>query len=404
MSTNFNIVKKKKQDEEEFFDEDEIEEEKEVKDTDNNVLKKRMIVFMGFILVGFLVLMIILFLVSTFSSHTYEYSDIELILKNAAVAYFKDYPENLPVNDGDIVEVDSSNLVYAGKMKDLSEYTKEGILCTGTVQVEKSGSEYLYSPYLSCGDDYSTVELAKKVAGDDGNIVTSGYGLYSMNGAYVFRGEDVKNYVKLGDTVWRIVKITSDNNIVLIHDTGLVYSNQPWDNRYNEKLSYSSGFNNYKTSRMKEYLDKIYDSPTEDEFLLDKDNLAKIVSFNLCIGKRSANSEGNANKEECAETFPNQKSGLLTLSDFMAASLDPNCKSANNKSCTNYNYLAKVKDWWLVTGNKDDDTTVFKVNNNGIITADTASTYSTVRPVIYLNSKVLYKDGKGTLDKPYEIK
>ena len=254
MATNFNIVKKKKQDEDEedLLDEEEIEEEESSKKSMDNSVKKRMLLFMGIIFIGFILLMLILYLVSIFFHRSYSYDDIELVLKNAAVSYFKDYADYLPVDDGDVVEVDSSNLVAAGKMKDLSEYTKEGILCTGTVQVEKSGSDYLYSPYLNCGDNYTTIELAKKIINEEGNVVTSGYGLYSMNGSYIYRGENVNNYVQLGKQVWRIVKITSDENVVLIHDKGVLYNPQPWDDRYNETSSYASGFNNYGSSRIKE--------------------------------------------------------------------------------------------------------------------------------------------------------
>lgn len=96
--------------------------------------------------------------------------------------------------------------------------------------------------------------------------------------------------------------------------------------------------------------------------------------------------------------------GLLTLSEYMTASLDSNCTKATSKTCTNYNYLSKVKDWWLATANKDDDITVFKINYNGLIVSESASNYSIVRPVVYLNNKVLYKSGNGTLKKPYKIK
>lgn len=406
MATNFNIVKKQKhdEDEEDLLDEEEIEEEESAKKSMDSSVKKRMLLFMGVIFIGFILLMLILYLVSIFFHRSYSYDDIELVLKDAAVAYFKDYADYLPVVDGDVVEVDSSNLVAAGKMKDLSEYTKEGILCTGTVQVEKSGSDYLYSPYLNCGDDYTTIELAKKIINEDGNVVTSGYGLYSMNGSYIYRGEDVNNYVQLGKYAWRIVKITSDENVVLIHDKGGLYNPQPWDDRYNESASYASGFNNYGSSRIKEYLEKIYKNPVDDEVLLEKEDLSKLVSFNLCIGKRSPISEGNSNQEECAEVLPDQRYGLLTVSDYMAASVDASCKNATSKSCVNYNYLSKVKNWWLATGNKDDNISAFKVNTDGVIVSDTAANYGNVRPIIYLNKKVLYKSGTGTLDDPYIVK
>ena len=51
-----------------------------------------------------------------------------------------------------------------------------------------------------------------------------------------------------------------------------------------------------------------------------------------------------------------------------------------------------------------DTYSVFKVDRFGQPAKDTSSTYATVRPVVYLNSRVLYKSGEGTLEKPYKVK
>ena len=362
--------------------------------------------FMAIIMIVTVCLLFLLFLVSKVTNHktTYTYAEIEKIMKKAAISYFKDHSDYLPKDDGSIVEVDVTNLVAEGKMSDLSEYVKEGESCSGTVQVEKDDLEYIYTPYLSCGDSYSTVELYKKVLEND-KIVTTGYGLYSSGGSYVYRGEKVNNYVKLDNGLWRIVKITGNNNIVLISDSGAKYA-QTWDNRYNKDKLYESGINQYAASRVKEYLDKIYNNPSEEdgEELLSKKDKTKLVSFNVCTGKRDQNSEAKDNSIECTETLKNQKLGLLTLSDYLNASIDPNCKSAATKSCKNYNYLIAKEDWWLATGNKADSSTVFQVLRSGAISVVNASNYGVVRPVIYLDSNVIYKSGKGTLEKPYKVR
>lgn len=409
MNVNENLVKKQKKDDDDFVEEVEdmeVEEEESSKShrSGDDSAKKRLMKMMAFIIAGAILLIFILFILSLFTKKNYEYEDIEEVLTTAAEAYFKDYPDSLPANDGDIVEIDSSNLVAAGKMKDLSEYLQEGVTCSGTVQVEKSGSEYLYTPFLNCGDNYSTVELSKKIVNDD-DIVTAGDGLYSRGGSYYFRGEYVNNYVKMDNSLWRIVKVTSDDNIVLIHADGLEYS-QPWDNRYNESRLYESGINKYSISRVREYLDRIYKDPVADdgEDILSKKDKAKLVSYNICTGLRSASSEAKDNSLECKESLKEQKMGLLTLSDYLYASLDPNCKSANTRSCMNYNYLSIDDEWWLVTANSDDSSTAFKVDRDGVVKADITATYSKIRPVIYLNSKVLLKKGKGTLKDPYVLK
>ena len=402
--SKYNLVKKQKKIDENMYSE-EIDDDDNSNDRGSNQeAKKKMFRFMGILVAVILVIMFILYLISLLSNRSYNYEDVEEVMKEAAVAYFQDHPEYLPTESGMIVEVDSSNLVVDGKMKSIPEYLGEDAVCTGKVLVEKTGSEYLYTPYLNCGDSYATVELYKKVVSDD-KVVTSGYGLYATNNGYVYRGEDVKNYVQLDNSVWRIVKVTSNNELVLISDTGTPYA-QPWDDRYNEDRFYESGINQYSASRVKEYLEKIYENPSKDdgEDLLSSVDKMRLVPYTVCTGKRTPSSETKNNSEECVEVLRDQMLGLLTLSDYMYASIDPNCKSSETKSCQNYNYLTKDFDWWLVTANKEDNSTVFKVDNNGVAVTDNASTYSIVRPVIMINSKVLYKSGEGTKEDPYQVR
>ena len=403
MGMNFNVVQKpKKSEDDEILDEDELEEDK----GNNKVAKNKMYRLMGMIAIGLVGFILLLFILSLFSSNksSYSYKEIENIMKNAAISYFKDNPNALPSEEGDVTEIDAVNLAAAEKMKDLSEYLSEGDACSGTVQVEKTSSGYLYTPYLNCGNKYSTVLLYDKIMKNE-DIVTSGHGLYSTKYGHIFRGEKVNNYVELDKSLWRIVKITSSNNIVLISEEGAGYGN-PWDDRYNSEVTYNSGINIYANSRIRDFLDKIYNDPSEidGELILSKNDEKKLISFNLCTGKRLADSESKDNSVECSEVLKNEKIGLLTLSDYLYASIDENCKSASSKSCTNYNYLSNSKDWWLVTGNKENSSTVFKVESDGEVEAVEASNYALVRPVIYLNQNVIYKSGNGTLEKPYKVR
>lgn len=411
MGINFNIVKKPKVEEEDDGEELELEDEE---DNDDSVKskgydpKKKMIKFMGIIVVVMLVILLIMFIASSLSgkkTDTYSYSEIESVLEKAGKSYFKDHPEYLPEDEGDVVEVESTNLVNEGYMKDLSEYpTKDGATCTGSVKAEKESNDYLYIPVLSCGDKYSTVLFSTKVL-DNEDTVTTGDGLYSKGGEYIFRGENVNNYVQLDKSLWRIVKITSDDEIVLISVDGLGYSN-PWDDRYNEQFEFDAGINEYSVSRIKDSLDEIYNISADSKYdpLLSKKDKTRLVSFDLCIGKRNPKSEGKDNSIECSKTYKNQKMGLLTLSEFLYASVDPNCKSTETKSCKNYNYLVIKDDWWLATASTEDTCMVFRVKRNGVVEVEEAFSTSLIRPVIHLNSNVLYKSGKGTLEKPYKVR
>ena len=422
MNVNENLVKKNKTE----IDYDEVEDDdNETYNDDNNSsssnnngddAKKRLIKIMMFIVIGTVCFIFILFVLSLFTKKSYKYNEVEEILSNAAKEYFNDHPESLPKEDGSVVEIDSSNLVVEVKMKDLSEYLKDGKSCTGSVQVEKIGADYVYSPYLNCGTDYITIELYKKIVNDN-NIVTSGNGLYSRGGAYHYRGEKLNNYVRLDHSLWRVVKVTSDNNIALISDSSVGIAT-PWDDRYNEATGLENGKNIYKLSRIKDYFEdvykKVYDEDSnidDDGYVLSGDSIftnkdkSKLDSYNLCVGKNGINNTEKDNSIECKDVLKNQKIGLLTLSDYLYASLDEKCTSASSNSCANYNYLADFDDdWWLATGNSADTMSVYYVNKSGFVKSINASSLGDVRPVIYLNSRALYKSGTGTKDDPYVLK
>ena len=394
-----NMVKKPKKIETFDDEEDEVEDTPASNSSDDAKRKmfKMMVIICG-LMVG---LLLFIYIASLLSNKTYTYSDLEQIMKDAAVGYFGAHTEYLPTQEGKIVQVDYTNLVYEERMKDFSEY---GATCTGYVQVEKVGAEYVYTPYLNCGEDYATVELYKKVLSDN-SIVTSGYGLYSRDDSKIFRGEEVNNYVKLDNSLWRIVKINSDNTMALIHNEGLHYS-QAWDDRYNEDKLYNIGNNQYSTSRIKEFLNRIYTNPSEadKENILSDHDKARVTSYSLCVGKRTQLSTKNNNSEECSLTVKNTKLGLLTLSDYLTASLDPNCKNATNKSCLNYNYLVIDGAWWLATANKENTYSAFMVNDSGAVEVANASQFAKVRPVIYLSERALFDKGTGTLTDPYTIR
>ena len=407
MGMNFNVVQKPKKEDDDLLDEEELElEEDDTKPKSKGLdPKKKMIRFMGIIVAIFILFIIILGVASSCSKQnkSYSYSEVEKIMKNAAISYFKDNKDSLPADEEDIVEIDSSNLVASGYMNDLSEYIKDEA-CTGTVQVEKTSSGYLYTPYLSCGDSYTTVEFANKILENE-EVVTEGQGLYSTKYGHIFRGENLNNYVQLDKSLWRIVKITTNNNVVLISADGALYS-KPWDNRYNTEDKYESGINTFANSRIRDSLEKIYNNPVEKDgdLLLSKKDKKRLVTFNLCVGKRLSDSESMDNSVECSEVINDQYVGLLTLSDYMYASLDSNCKNASTKSCKNYNYLFVKNDWWLITANKANTSGVYQVSSNGAITSVNASNYGFVRPVVYLNANILYKSGNGSLEKPYKVR
>ena len=375
------------------------------KDNTMDDLKRKLILLVGGITAFVIVIIIILWIVSLFAKPVYSYENIEKELVNSAKKYFNDHQENLPQSDGQIVELDYSNLVAEGYMKDLSEYTKKGVTCSAVVQVEKQGNDYLYTPFLNCvgeNETYETKLLYQEITKPE-NIVTADAGLYNQGGTYVFRGEEVKNYLQLDQRLWRIMKITPNNNVVITTDE-VVGDTMCYDDRFNNEDGYDSGINDYRLSRLRSNLIKYFDSEKEGEKFLSSDDKTKLVTFSQCSGKRGINETGYDGTIECKEIVKDEKVGLITASEFIRASLDPNCKSIATKSCNNYNYLVLKNPYWLATPAKDTTQKVYYLNERRVLAETIAITYAYMRPVVYLNDRLVYKDGDGSYEHPYTLR
>ena len=393
---------------------EEVEEQEDVHEKKSfvrqNDLKKPLLKIAIIISAVLGLLLIILLIISLMTPKTKSFEEIEAIMTNAAKSYFSERKNYLPENVGDVVEVDVANLVAAEKMKDLSEYTDENTVCSGRVEVEKTEDSYVFSPYLDCGDSYKTIELYKKVQ-EDNEVTTSGYGLYAQSGDYVFRGETVNNYVKLGNTMWRIVKINKDNSITLIEAEVAKVADKYgsfsfiWDDRYNTEKEAKYGINNFSASRIYDTIISIYNEKYDaEDKVLTKSDKEKLAPYDLCIGKRSESDTTKDNSTECLTRLENKYVGLLTASDYMNASLDPKCTNTTNASCQNYNYLNSRYQYWLMTASTENSYHAYAISSGKGIMGSFASNSNGIRLVVRLKNNVFFKSGSGTEDDPYILK
>ena len=403
MGTNFEVGQVNSFD---FEDDDDTElEENNKNNKDNNELKQKLIKIMVLVGGALIILLLILFVISLFNKKNYTYEQMEKVLENAAISYFKQYPESLPTSENQVAEITSETLIKTGKMEDFTEYGDKVKNCTGRVEVTKRGTEYLYTPYLTCGSDYTAQKLSSTIIAAS-NVVTEGYGLHKVNNEYIYKGEKVNNYIQIDGRMWRVVKVTSDESVVAVLDDS--FTNQaPWDNRYNTELKYNIGINNFASSRLKETIEAIYNNEildSDDEPLLSNYTKSKLNQFSLCTGKRSAAEATKDNSVECKAKADGYYIGLLTVSDYMNASIDANCTSTTAKSCQNYNDLNNKSKFWLITAVENTTSKAYYVNESGNIIETSTGDYAYVRPVIYLSSKTMIREGDGTFASPYIIK
>lgn len=368
--------------------------------------KKLLLLFAG-IIVFIIIICIIAFVIGKTSNSSLDYVEIEEKLVEAAQNYYSKNSGELPLNEEERnVEVSVSTLVSSGYLNELSSYQKdESVICDGKVKVIKSGDYYDYSPYLDCGDKYRTIYLYEKlldgvVTNDDGLYKTTQYSKNKGNVTrYIFRGEYPNNYVSIDGVLWHIVKINEDNTITLIKakvDRNN-YDTVVWDDRYNIKTDSYDGINNFEESRIRRTLDTYYEN-IYTEYLKKK-----MVNVTNCVGARRKTDNKNNGSIECSKLSENSFVSLLPTYDFINASLDKNCKTINDKSCSNYNYLTKFSgSWWMLTVSADVDTKAYVANKSARADNFTDDYYA--RTVISLNENTIYTTGDGTSTNPYIIK
>lgn len=371
------------------------------KNDDNQLFRKKILKIFAIIfavMVGFL---LILFIVSLIFKKNYSYAEIEDVMKNSAIKFYEDNKKELPKDENRGVMIESDTLIESGYMKEFSKYSKSAMSCKGTVTVKKSGEDYIYTPKLDCGEDYITTALNEYILKEQ-SVITNGYGLYSMNNSYVFRGEKVDNYLSLDNAIWRIVKINSDGTMMLILNDKISVKSD-WDNRYNIEKKYEFGVNDYSKSRIKERLDKYYNGEFEKEIILSDNDKLKLTTFNACVGKRNSLDASRDGSVECSQILEKQSISLLPVYDYINASVDVNCNNTISPSCQNYNYLNNDYSWWLSTAPTTDTYSVYYVVS-GVVEVTKASLHKVIRPVIYLRNDVLYVSGDGTESSPYVVR
>lgn len=398
-----------KEEEEKNLKEENLEQSNNGNNNNSSEFREKIIKMFKIVIIALIVILVIGFVISLFTKKDYNYATVEDIMKEAAIDYFKDNKNKLPKNTDETVEIAASVLANNKYMKSLDWYLKNDE-CSGKVLVEKSDSDYSYTPYLTCNGDYTTTKFYEKIK-DSSNVVTDGFGVYYMNDEYVYRGTDVDNYVRFSDSekLWRVIKVTSNNEVVLISNNR-TQNKFVWDTRYNNTLGNNSGINTYKNSNISSMLDMLYNntivsessSQYKDELeVLTKEERKKVVEFDACVGTRSVNDTVTNGTSECSIT-EKTKISLLNTYDYMNASLDTNCTTINKRDCQNYNYLTKGYSYWLINGKSENNSKVYQVSKYA--SAVTASNEAYLRVVIHIDDNVMLEKGEGTKTNPYVIR
>ena len=351
---------------------------------------------LGILFALLLIFIIIIIVVAIISKGKTSYEQLENIISRAAENYTRNnslYGEE-EMYGSKVIQV--STLVEKEYMKPLTKYLGKEKTCDASVIVYRNLDRYTYIPKLNCGDEYRSVSLKDKII--ENNVVSTGSGLYDMNGKYVYRGEYVDNYVTYSGNTWRIISV-DDNGIKLLQQEEAGYS--VWDNRYNVDYGYSSGINVFEgieASRIKNSILNIYNG----ENVIKETSKSIIVPRQYCVGKRSAKETVLDDSIECQTLSELMGATTLTVAEYLTASLDNGCKSLNSRECVNYNYLAKLGSiFWTVTAKAENTGYAYAISSS-VQTEQTSISYG-IRLVVTVNGDINYKGGTGTASDPYII-
>lgn len=348
-----------------------------------------------YIMAATILLVIVLIAINACSGiSTKTYDSIENDMVNAAKKYYSSRKDKLPSEINETISVTTGTLIEAELLEEIVDPNKKENKCQGYVQVKKLDDGYVYTPFLSCKGSYEPKYLSDvvKESGTD----EYGNGVYLMDNEYVYRGDDVNNYVLFANKLWRIVMIDSEGDIELVLNEA-TENKYTWETSFNVEEQDNVGVNtNYFNSNIRKTLLRFY----EQSF--DEKEKAKIVPKDLCIGALGKNENFNREKE-CYKKQEGEYIGLLRVSDYKRATLDDTCLNRKNGQCRNHNYLVKSADIdsWLLNTVEENTYEVF--TGYGISYEDAAEAES-LNPVIYLSKDVIMTEGSGKENSPYFVK
>ena len=195
------------------------------------------------------------------------------------------------------------------------------------------------------------------------SVVTSGEGLYKVSGSYIYKGQEVDNYVKYSNLLWRIIKIGSDGTVDIILDSPI------------NSISFDASSNNYINSDINNYLNK--------EFIKNIDK-SKLSKTSICKDKIN-----DLNNVTCNDTSIDYYVKLVDVNSFINSQIDD--ASYMSDEYTNNIWTSSV------SSNK-----VWSINGVNLTESLVDEAYY-VKPVVTLKASNTLLGGQGTYDEPYEI-
>ena len=263
-----------------------------------------------------------------------------------------------------------------------------------------------------------------EAATTDEGLIKGGIDDYNSN-MYYFRGKVENNYIKLGEDLWRIVKVNGDGSVkIILNDLVLDENGEAVLTQYNTE-SYGATISevlnllNFENSRLLVELKKYY-----NEKLLDYDKIIENTKFCTDLSYPTYTTiiyfstftrlnKLTAPVSKCSSTsyIYEEKIGSLTSDEIVyagAASYVTNSNKILNKSLylhiNNYKfkYFHTISpNFYYIMSDKTSSNIVYDFELGGLVGSDLENNFG-IRPVISIKGDIKAK-GMGTSNNPYEL-
>lgn len=223
--------------------------------------------------------------------------------------------------------------------------------------------------------------FAYLVGNENENIVATGPGLYDMEDRYVFRGNVTNNYVKVDGTVFRILsldKTAKTMKLISTTNSGSAVWGASSDNiSFNVSTLYTETLNK-----------SLYPTITNTNVKWNIGTIEDTTQLNI-----------NTIKAYESKTKIVSELGLISMSEYMEASINIDCSNGTLSSCSIDNYL-NITDSWTTTTTASS---VVYIDSIGIPSYET--NLETAHHNIYrtINVIPMEKSGTGTISDPFII-
>lgn len=221
---------------------------------------------------------------------------------------------------------------------------------------------YLESKKTQIVEENSLAKALKEKHKDDENFK-------SINGSNYFINNEEKNYLMYSGILWRIIKINTDNSILLISNnsvTSLSYGETDYENSY---------INKWLTDTDKEYSNIFEKELNDKEKYLEKTT--------TCV-----DSMDELTNNVCTKTSEENYVTTLSSIDYL------NVGSKNSYLNTNeYFYLSNI----------NSENKIWYISNDGKPAVNKGTDGYGVKPVIKLKPNINHIKGDGTKENPYVI-